>query len=500
MSTVALTGNPAIDGILWGVRWDLTSLTYGFATATSEYLGYQVGSIQGFQEFNATQKAAVHDIVKLVNAVIATPITFTSTGANANLRFAEASFVNQDGFGAPGEITTAVGTPPEPIQFPSFAHGDMFFNTTDYNTPKLGNYAYLTLLHELGHALGLKHGHVTQNYPGTFFEINALPAELDSMEFSVMTYRSNIGGPTDFYRNGNASYAQSLMMLDIAALQYLYGADFAFRSGDTTYKWNPSTGEMSVNGASQGRPAGNKIFQTIWDGGGNDSFDLSNYASNLAVDLRPGAHSTFSGAQLAVLNTDSNIKARGNVFNALLFNGDTRSLIENAFGGSGNDRLKGNGADNKLQGNNGNDALSGFGGKDKLYGGPGDDALAGGSGKDTMGGGNGQDRFNFSAITDSPNSSERDIISGFEVAAGTGNSFVDRLDFSALDAKAGTAGNDSFSFVGTALFSGEGQIRVVKSGSAALVLVNTSGNSGAEMSVLLAAFDVNGLTQWDFIL
>ncbi len=33
MSLIARTNNQDIDGILWGVKWDLTSLTYGFATS-----------------------------------------------------------------------------------------------------------------------------------------------------------------------------------------------------------------------------------------------------------------------------------------------------------------------------------------------------------------------------------------------------------------------------------------------------------------------------------
>ena len=68
----------------------------------------------------------------------------------------------------------------------------------------------------------------------------------------------------------------------------MYGANYNTNSGNTVYKWSPTTGQMSINGVGQGAPAGNKIFMTIWDGGGNDTYDFSNYTTNLSVDLQPG--------------------------------------------------------------------------------------------------------------------------------------------------------------------------------------------------------------------
>ena len=46
------------------------------------------------------------------------------------------------------------------------------------------------------------------------------------------------------------------MMYDIAALQQIYGANYGFNSGDSVYTWNPTTGEMSINGVGQRRGAG----------------------------------------------------------------------------------------------------------------------------------------------------------------------------------------------------------------------------------------------------
>ena len=315
MSLVALTGNQDIDGILWGVKWDEASLTYGFATATNQYLGYQVGTITDFQAFNATQRQAGHEAVAQLNGIISLNIAFTNDPSQANLRFAMASsvtqyFDNTTFLPVPGVITTAVGTPPDPFLFPTFAHGDMFYNLTSYNAPQKGNFAYATILHELGHTLGLKHGHITQDYPDHSVVIPALPTAHDGMEFSIMTYRSDIGGPSDFYRNETFGFAQSYMMNDIAALQYLYGADYTFNNTATTYSWNATTGEMFINGVAQGAPGANRVFLMIWDGNGVDTYDMSNYTTKLRVNLGPGSWSLLSSDQLAILNTETNVTAR----------------------------------------------------------------------------------------------------------------------------------------------------------------------------------------------
>jgi hypothetical protein len=94
---------------------------------------------------------------------------------------------------------------------------------------------------------------------------------------------------------------------------------------------------------------------TIWDGGGSDTYDLSNYTNAVTIDLRPGEWTTTSTVQLA--NLGNGHFARGNIANALLYNGDTRSLIENAIGGSSGDVIYGNTASNSLNGLGGSDTI-----------------------------------------------------------------------------------------------------------------------------------------------
>ena len=354
-STVTPTGNVYVDGVLSGTKWAVNSFTYSFPTSASFY-GSDYGSGEpttGFAPLNAVQMAAVRDILADYAAVA--NLTFQevteSATVHATLRLAESD-----------KPSTAWAYYPTTLA----EGGDAWFNKTKgyYDNPVVGTYAYASFVHELGHAMGLKHPHEVS---GSF---GALPTDKDSLEYSVMSYRSYVGMPTGSgYTNKSGSYPQSLMMYDIAALQKMYGANFNTNSGNTSYTWSTTTGEMFINGVGQGTPSANKIFLTIWDGGGTDTYDFSNYATGVTVDLRPGNWSTASTAQLAVLHYDGTKIATGNIANSLLYNGDLRSLIENAIGTSASDVLLGNVANNVLDGGAGNDRLVGDAGNDTLQGG-----------------------------------------------------------------------------------------------------------------------------------
>ena len=161
------------------------------------------------------------------------------------------------------------------------------------------------MLHEFGHTLGLKHGHANDR-PGPTEDL--LPAALNSMEFSVMTYHRYVGDTAPFNDTEEGSFAQSLMMLDIAAIQYMYGANFNSNAGNTVYTFSTTTGEMFIDGVGQGTPQANRIFRTIWDGNGVDTYDLSNYSANLQIDLAPGGSSVFDPNQLALLSISNDIQ------------------------------------------------------------------------------------------------------------------------------------------------------------------------------------------------
>jgi serralysin len=345
-TTISLSGNVYVDGILGSTRWGTNSLTYSFPTSASNYgIGYPNGEPgNNFGVLHATQQTTVVSVLAMYASVA--NLTFTvTTESNSNhgdLRFARSDAPN-----------TAWAYYPATFDY----GGDVWFNSSSgqYDNPTRGNYAYLTIIHEIGHTLGLDHAH--QGY--------TVPTGRDSMEYTVMSYRSYVGASTTSgYTNENWSFAQSLMMYDIAAVQYLYGANFNTNSGNTTYTWSSTSGEMFINGVGQGAPGANRIFLTVWDGGGVDTYDFSNYTTGLTISLAPGEWTTTSTNQLAWLSWDGSQIADGNIANALLYNDDSRSLIENARGGFGNDSITGNRANNVLWGNGGNDVLNGGTGQD----------------------------------------------------------------------------------------------------------------------------------------
>ncbi len=362
-TAIGTTGNfvnQDINGLLSGYAWTSLSVTFGFPVAAADYGTYLDSSaLNGFQALSADQQTVARYALGLVSQYC--KLTFTElTGAAAGtaaIRLAGSSYPTTSYAYLPGPSTG----------------GDVWFGNIRNTLPSKGSYAFSTFLHEIGHAVGMKHGQETTSSSPNTTAYGVLPTDHDSTEWSVMTYRSYIGASGSSYQNASGSGNQTYMIDDIAALQYMYGANFNTNAANTTYTWSPTTGEMFIDGAGQGASTTNTAYAAIWDGNGVDTYDLSNYVTDLSIDLRPGEWSTFSSAQLANLNNGSQ-RAHGNVANAHLYmNTDLRSLIENAIGGTGNDALRGNVGANVLRGGNGNDTLIGMLGNDTLEGGDGID-------------------------------------------------------------------------------------------------------------------------------
>jgi Ca2+-binding RTX toxin-like protein len=424
--SVASTNNAEIDGLLSGAKWTGT-ISYSFPNSPSAYPASYFGNGEpttaGFSSAPSQMQQAIIYAIALIQGYTNATIQFNGTNG-ADIMVAQSPAANPTSYAYyPANVPTG---------------GDVWFGTAyDYTQAALGNYYFTTALHELGHAFGLKHSQETGGVANV-----AVPSAHDDSEFTVMSYRSYVGGPLTGYTNEAYGYPQTYMANDILALQTLYGANYSTHSENTVYSWSPTTGQEFINGIGQLAPGGgvggsaNRVFETIWDGNGIDTYDMSNYTTGVSIDLNPGGSSITSTTQLAYLGNGH--YAQGNVFNAYLVNNDVRSYIDNAIGGSGNDTLIGNAIANTLSGGAGNDILSGGGGNDILIGGPGVDTLTGGPGADT---------FVFATGDSSPAAGQHDLITDFM-------SGVDHIDLSAIDAISSTPAHDAFHFIGTAAFDG----------------------------------------------
>jgi len=366
-TTMPATGDQRIDGILSGTKWSMSSLGLSDTVSVADYPDYAARSepYTGYQPVTALQIEVLRfELDEQVGGGFSVE-GFTNLGID---------YAHDDASAAIRVGQTAAADTAFAYYPGSGLGGDVWFGTTqDYSNPQAGDYAWHTAIHELGHALGLKHGQDTAEY-------GALPSQYDSVEYSVMTYRTYVGDSSNVYGYEKFGAPQTWMISDIAALQSMYGADYASRSGDTVYAWRPDSGTTRIDGLEALTPGDNRIFMTVWDGGGKDTYDASAYATSVSLDLTPGGFSKLSALQTADLGDGHD--ARGNVFNALTFGGNQASLIENAIGGSAGDVILGNTAANVLQGRGGNDSLFGGDGRDHLVGGLGSDIVNGGLGFD----------------------------------------------------------------------------------------------------------------------
>jgi beta-glucanase (GH16 family) len=198
------------------------------------------------------------------------------------------------------------------------------------------------------------------------------------------------------------------------------------------------------------------------------------YVYNSATDIREqpaGGYDTVRATvsytlpvnvEKLVFSSPGNLNGNGN-------GGDNQ-----LYGNGGANTLSGLAGNDSLYGDAGNDALFGGNGNDKLYGGNQNDRLTGGLGADRLEGGGGADTFYFGSIAESPNSA-RDTIVGFSGVEG------DRIDVSVIDANTLIAGNQAFTFIGSAPFTTAGQLQL----SNGIVSGDVNGDAIADFSLIL---------------
>jgi serralysin len=215
----------------------------------------------------------------------------------------------------------------------------------------VGSKAYWLILHEIGHALGLEHPHSTWHgsglFPGVTEDVSSDRGDhgLNSVLTTAMSYLLN--------KSPNVNYGQisGPMAFDIAALQEMYGAR-EHATGNDVYVL------PSQNGIGT-------YWSCLWDTGGVDQI-VYNGTRDATLDLRPANLENRPGGGGWFSNA-SGIYGGFSIANEV--------VIENARGGSGDDIIHGNSADNFLLGGSGDDRIWGFAGNDVFAGNGGRDHL-----------------------------------------------------------------------------------------------------------------------------
>ncbi|MBE9395979.1 M10 family metallopeptidase C-terminal domain-containing protein [Pontibacterium sp. N1Y112] len=336
------SGDSRSDSLLSGAKWgegavgEPVYITYSFPEGDA-YWSYTEEPGSGFLGLNKTQQKnfkfalnAWQEVSKLTFIEIPDSMTY------GDIRVAYTAKItgNVQAYAYFPGSGTYIGD----IIRPSDQAGDIWINPelTDLSVSSTG---YATLIHEVGHALGLKHSFESE---GGFPAINPT---LDNTKYTVMSYTEYTGAgyifteENAFYYTYREVMPTTPMLYDILAAQYMYGVDTTTRAGDDVYTFTTQA-----------------ELKTIWDAGGADEINLSN--QNIAANLNLNAGEFSDIGQRQMTYKGPLLQANENI--AIAFG----VIIENATGTRFDDVITGNSADNIIDGGLGDDRIDGGSGID----------------------------------------------------------------------------------------------------------------------------------------
>ncbi len=367
LSTNQTEGVSSIDST---THWDKDELTFSFNnTIPDSYYSYPNEELSNnWSALNETQKNTVRSITSEINNLL--DIKLTEVKDNGDIRF---NIIDM-------EENTA-GFSFYPTENPDYG-GDVFLSSAFNSDPdnyglEKGDGGWVTITHELGHTLGLKH---------PFEEPNKLPTITDDINHTVMSYTAKEDIVPKFTLDGltikleyHILYPDLYSLYDVSALQAIYGVNDNYHTEDNIYTTSYT----------------NYQIQTIWDAGGKDTIDLSNTKGDTTIDLNGGTLNSvdeYSLEDIITLHQDgvTNRELRDWIRDKVtqLYNEDLLYTGKNNFGitegviiediktGSGDDIVKDNLVDNIIATGAGDDKVYiGQGGYDHIDGGEGSDSL-----------------------------------------------------------------------------------------------------------------------------
>ena len=219
----SFSGNRNVDATLIGAKWGPQDLTFSFPTSGTNYngSGYDSNGVSLYHlDLGTQQQAAARAGFAQIAAATGLKLTeiIETDTVHANFR------ISQSG---DNDVASAYGG------FPSDTRGvagDIWFGRTSqpyYDLAAQGTWGFSTMLHEIGHTMGLKHGHQDYTnsdlsfYFGSFprFGSQSLTPDRDGQAWSLMTYTPAPG--TSGFAGEKSNQPQTYMQYDLAALQYM---------------------------------------------------------------------------------------------------------------------------------------------------------------------------------------------------------------------------------------------------------------------------------------